>query len=74
MSNTRITLYHAPQTRSTGAYALVEELGADVDLHIINMKAGEQRQPGYLAINPMGKVPALRHGVFCPSLVRVQCA
>ena len=26
------------------------------------MKAGEQRQPAYLAVNPMGKVPALRHG------------
>jgi glutathione S-transferase len=26
------------------------------------MKAGEQRQPGYLAINPLGKVPAIRHG------------
>ncbi len=26
------------------------------------MKAGEQRQPAYLAINPMGKVPAIRHG------------
>ena len=27
-----------------------------------NMKAGEQRRAAYLAINPMGKVPALRHG------------
>ena len=62
MTDARITLFHAPQTRSTGAYALVEELGADVDLHILNLKAGELRQPGYLAINPMGKVPALRHG------------
>jgi glutathione S-transferase len=26
------------------------------------MKAGEQRQPAYLAINPMGKVPAIRYG------------
>ena len=26
------------------------------------MKAGEQRQPAYLAVNPMGKLPALRHG------------
>jgi glutathione S-transferase len=23
---------------------------------------GEQRAPGYLAVNPMGKVPALKHG------------
>lgn len=26
------------------------------------MKAGEQRKPAYLAINPLGKVPAIRHG------------
>jgi glutathione S-transferase len=26
------------------------------------MKAGEQRKPDYLAINPMGKVPAILHG------------
>jgi len=26
------------------------------------MKAGEQRQAEYLAVNPMGKVPAIRHG------------
>ena len=26
------------------------------------MKASEQRAPAYLAVNPMGKVPALKHG------------
>ena len=26
------------------------------------MKAGEQREPAYLHINPMGKVPAIKHG------------
>jgi glutathione S-transferase len=26
------------------------------------MKAGEQRQSSYLAVNPMGKVPAILHG------------
>jgi glutathione S-transferase len=58
----RVTLYHSPNTRSTGALILLEELGAPYDLHVLNMKAGEQRQPAYLAVNPMGKVPALRHG------------
>jgi glutathione S-transferase len=58
----RVTLYHSPNTRSTGALILLEELGAPYDLHVLNMKAGEQRQPAYLAVNPMGKVPALKHG------------
>ena len=58
----RVTLYHSPNTRSTGALILLEELGAPYDLHVLNMKTGEQRQPAYLAVNPMGKVPALKHG------------
>ncbi len=57
----RVTLFHAPQTRSTGALTLVEELKADYELHVLNMKAGEQRGAAYLAINPMGKVPAVMH-------------
>jgi glutathione S-transferase len=57
-----ITLFHAPQTRSSGTLALLEELEAPYRLQLLNMKAGEQRQPAYLAVNPMGKVPAIRHG------------
>ena len=57
-----ITLYYSPQTRATGTRVLLEELGAPYDLQVLNMKAGEQRQPAYLAINPLGKVPAIRHG------------
>ena len=57
----RVTLYHSPNTRSTGALTLLEELGADYELHVLNMKAGEQRQSAYLAVNPMGKVPAVMH-------------
>jgi glutathione S-transferase len=58
----RITLHYSPQSRATGTRVLLEELGAPYDLHVLNMKAGEQRQPAYLAINPLGKVPALQHG------------
>ena len=57
-----IVFYHSPNTRSTGTRILLEELGAPYELKALNMKAGEQRQHDYLAVNPMGKVPAIRHG------------
>jgi glutathione S-transferase len=57
----KVTLFHSPNTRSSGVLILLEELGADYELRVLNMKAGEQRGPEYLAINPMGKVPALLH-------------
>ena len=56
-----ITFFHAPQTRSAGALTLLEELGAPYELCVLNMKAGQQRQSPYLAINPLGKVPAIQH-------------
>ena len=56
-----IVFYHSPNTRSVGTRILLEELGAPYELRAINMKAGEQRQAGYLAVNPMGKVPAIVH-------------
>jgi glutathione S-transferase len=58
----QITLFHSPQTRSSGALALLEELRAPYKLHVLNMTAGENRQSPYLAVNPMGKVPAILHG------------
>jgi glutathione S-transferase len=57
-----LTLFHAPNSRSGAARILLEELGAPYDLHVLNLKQNEQRTPAYLAINPMGKVPAIRHG------------
>lgn len=59
--NESVILYHAPQSRSSATLALLEELGAPYELRLINMKAGEQRRSGYLAVNPLGKVPAIQH-------------
>jgi glutathione S-transferase len=61
MAAERVTLFHSPNTRSTGVLSLLEELGVDYDLRVINNKAGEQRKAEYLAVNPMGKVPAILH-------------
>jgi glutathione S-transferase len=58
----RLTFFHAPNSRSSGVLALLEEIGADYELRVLNLKKGEQRAPAYLAVNPMGKVPALLHG------------
>ena len=57
----KLVFYHAPNTRSTATRILLEELGAPYELAPIDMKKGEQRQPAYLAVNPMGKVPAIVH-------------
>ena len=54
-----LTFYHSPNSRSSSVRVLLEELGAPYDLRVLNMKAGEQRGPAYLAVNPMGKVPAI---------------
>ena len=56
-----LIFFHAPNSRSGGTRALLEELGADYELHVLNLKAGTQRRPEYLAVNPMGKVPAILH-------------
>ena len=60
MSDPTVTLFHAPHTRSSGVLFLLEELGAPYRMQVLDQKAGEHRKPAFLAINPMGKVPALR--------------
>ena len=57
----RVTLFHAPNSRSTGALTLMEEIDVPYDLHLLSLGKNEQRDPKYLAVNPMGKVPAVLH-------------
>jgi glutathione S-transferase len=57
-----LTLYHAAPSRSSIVRWMLEEVGEPYDLHVLNLMNGEQKAPDYLAVNPMGKVPALKHG------------
>jgi glutathione S-transferase len=59
---TSLTLYHAAPSRSSIALWMLEEVGEPYALHVLSLKNGDNRKPAYLAINPMGKVPALQHG------------
>lgn len=61
MSNRKVTFFHATQSRSSSTLALMEELGADYDLKVLDLQKNEQRGPEYLAINPLGKVPVIVH-------------
>ena len=58
----KLTLYHVAPSRSSIVHWMLEEVGEPYDIHLLSMKRGEQLAPNYLAVNPMGKVPALKHG------------
>lgn len=57
-----ITLYHASPSRSSIVLWMLEEVGQPYDIKLIRLSAGDNLKPDYLAVNPMGKVPSLRHG------------
>jgi glutathione S-transferase len=57
-----IKLYWAPRSRAFSALWLMEETGQPYERVQVDIAAGAQRTPEYLAINPMGKVPALSDG------------
>jgi glutathione S-transferase len=57
-----LTLYHAAPSRSSVVLWMLEELGQPYDIKLIVLSEGDNLKPDYLAVNPMGKVPALKHG------------
>ncbi len=57
-----LTLYHIAPSRSSIALWMLEEVGVPYDIKLLKMSEGDNLKPDYLAINPLGKVPALKHG------------
>ena len=55
-------LYFAPNTRAVRIAWLLEELGLDYELESYTLGDRKMREPEFLAINPNGRVPALRDG------------
>jgi len=56
-----LVLYTNPQSRGRVARWMLEEVGQPYKAELLDY-ASTLKAPAYLAINPMGKVPALRHG------------
>ncbi len=56
-----ITFYTNPQSRGRIARWMLEEVGRPYETVVLDYET-TMKAPDYLAINPMGKVPAIRHG------------
>ncbi|MEW6283127.1 MAG: glutathione S-transferase family protein [Candidatus Eremiobacterota bacterium] len=58
-------LYYFPfSPNSTQCLAVAYHLGLDLDLQVVDLRAGEQRQPWFVAINPNHFLPTLVDGDF----------
>jgi glutathione S-transferase len=59
-----IKLYGGARSRASIVKWYLEELQIPHEFVQLDMQAGKHKQPEFLAINPMGKVPALTDGDF----------
>ena len=56
-----LVLYTNPMSRGRIARWMLEEVGVPYRVELLDYDTS-MKSPDYLAINPMGKVPAIRHG------------
>ena len=56
-----IDFFTNPRSRGAIAHWMLEEVGAPYQIHLLDF-GGPMKSPAYRALNPMGKVPAIRHG------------
>ncbi len=62
MSQDTIVFYTHPQSRGRVARWMLEEVGVDYSTEYVEYGPAGMKSPAYLAVNPMGKVPAIRRG------------
>ena len=68
-----LILYTNPMSRGRIARWMLEEIGQPYRTELLDY-ATTMKAPAYLAVNPMGKVPALRHGDIVVTETAAICA
>lgn len=68
-----LVFYTNPMSRGRIVRWMLEEVGQPYQTHVLNY-AEEMKSPAYLAVNPMGKVPALTHGATVVTECAAICA
>lgn len=56
-----IVFYHNPMSRGRIAHWMLEEVGEPYHVELVSFDKGAHKKPAFLAINPMGKIPAIVH-------------
>jgi glutathione S-transferase len=56
-----IVFYHNPMSRARMVHWMLEEVGAPYRIELVDLQKAEQKKPAFLAVNPMGKLPAIMH-------------
>jgi glutathione S-transferase len=56
-----IAFYHNPQSRGRIVHWMLEEANAPYEIKFVDFEKKEHKAPDFLAINPMGKIPAIVH-------------
>jgi glutathione S-transferase len=69
-----ITFYHNPMSRGRIVRWMLEEVGAPYETKILALDKREHKSPEYLAINPMGKIPAIIHNGVVVTETAAICA
>ena len=68
-----LTFFTNPMSRGRIARWMLEETGAPYDVQMLTF-GGSVKSADYLAVNPMGKVPAIRHGDVVVTETAAICA
>jgi len=56
-----LTFYFAPMSTASITEAVLAELGVPCERVRLDLQAGDTRKPGFLKVNPNGRVPAIVH-------------
>jgi glutathione S-transferase len=56
-----ITFYHNPMSRGRIAHWMLEESGAPYEIKVVDFEKLQHKSKDFLALNPMGKIPAIVH-------------
>ncbi|AUX22801.1 uncharacterized protein SOCEGT47_033130 [Sorangium cellulosum] len=57
-----IVLYHHPFSRAANTVWMLEEVGVEYELKLVDIMAGDQKKEDVTKLNPMGKLPLLVDG------------